>query len=88
MRVTGGDFYVVGGVTAIVIGAAAMLLLFRLVDRAVGRWEAVVAVVFHSANRILRSDVVVQGGGEECLLIAARSLNEAHCQVYDGPAEF
>jgi len=45
MRVTGGSFYVVGGITAIVIGAAAMLLLFRLVDRAVGRWEAIVAVV-------------------------------------------
>jgi hypothetical protein len=45
MRVTGGDFYLVGGVTAMLIGAAAMLLLFRLVDRAVGRWEAIVAVV-------------------------------------------
>jgi hypothetical protein len=45
MRLTGGDFYVVGGVTAMVIGAVAMVLLFRLVDRAVGRWEAIVAVV-------------------------------------------
>ncbi len=45
MKVTGGDFYVVGGITAMVIGAVAMVLLFRLVDRAVGRWEAVVAVV-------------------------------------------
>jgi hypothetical protein len=45
MRLTGGDFYVVGGITAMVIGAVAMVLLYRLVDRAVGRWEAVVAVV-------------------------------------------
>jgi hypothetical protein len=44
-RVTGGDFYVVGGLTALVLGAVAMVLLYRLVDRAVGRWEAVVAVV-------------------------------------------
>ncbi len=45
MKVTGGDFYLVGGLTAMVIGAVAMVLLYRLVDRAVGRWEAVVAVV-------------------------------------------
>lgn len=45
MKVTGGDFYVVGGITAMVIGAAAMVLLYRFVNEAVGRWEAVVAVV-------------------------------------------
>ena len=44
-KLTGGGFYVVGGITAMVIGAVAVYLLFRLVDRAVGRWEAVVAVV-------------------------------------------
>ena len=44
-RVTGGSFYVVGGITAMVIGAVAIYLLFRFVDRAVGRWEAIVAVV-------------------------------------------
>ncbi len=45
MRLTGLDFYVVGAVLATLLGAVAMVLLFRLVDEAVGRWEAVVAVV-------------------------------------------
>ena len=45
MRVTGLDFYVVGAVLATLLGAVAMVLLFRLVGEAVGRWEAVVAVV-------------------------------------------
>lgn len=45
MRVTGASFYVVGSLTATVMGAVAMVLLYRLVDRAVGRWEAMVAVV-------------------------------------------
>lgn len=45
MRLTGLSFYVAGGLLAAAIGAVAVLLLFRLVDRAVGRWEAVVAVV-------------------------------------------
>ncbi len=45
MRVTGLSFYVVGGLLATLIGAVAMVLLFRLVDKAVGRWEAIVAVV-------------------------------------------
>ena len=45
MRLTGLSFYVVGAVLATLTGAVAMVLLFRLVDQAVGRWEAVVAVV-------------------------------------------
>ncbi len=45
MRVTGGSFYVVASLTAMLVGAVAVVLLFRLVDRAVGRWEAIVAVV-------------------------------------------
>ncbi|MDQ6716430.1 MAG: hypothetical protein M3Z83_10010, partial [Actinomycetota bacterium] len=45
MRATGGDFYVVGGLTSMLMGAVAVVLLYRLVDRAVGRWEAIVAVV-------------------------------------------
>ncbi len=45
MRITGLDFYVVGSVLATLLGAVAMVLLFRLIDRAVGRWEAIVAVV-------------------------------------------
>lgn len=45
MRLTGLDFYVVGAALATLLGAVAMVLLFRLVDEAVGRWEAVVAVV-------------------------------------------
>ncbi len=45
MRVTGLPFALVGPVLSTLIGFAAVHLLFRLVDRAVGRWEAVVAVV-------------------------------------------
>ena len=45
MKVTGIGFYVAGSLVATLIGAAAVILLFRLVDGAVGRWEAVVAVV-------------------------------------------
>ncbi len=45
MRVTGLDFYLVGSTLALVLGAVAMVLLFRLVDSAVSRWAAVVTVV-------------------------------------------
>lgn len=45
MRVTGLGFYVAGGLLSMLLGATAMVVLFRLVDRTVGRWEAVVAVV-------------------------------------------
>jgi len=45
MRVTGLSFYVAGGLLSMLLGAAAMVLLFRFVDRTVGRWEAVVVVV-------------------------------------------
>lgn len=45
MRLTGLSFAVAGGLANMVLGGVAMVLLFRLVDRAVGRWEAVVAVV-------------------------------------------
>ena len=43
MRVTGADFYVAGSTLSLVVGAVAMVLLFRLVDDAVGRWPAIVA---------------------------------------------
>lgn len=45
MWVTGLPFLVVGPVLSTLIGFVAIHLLFRLVDGAVGRWEAVVAVV-------------------------------------------
>lgn len=45
MRLTGLDFYVVGSTLSLLVGAVAMVLLFRLVDEAVGRWTAIVAVV-------------------------------------------
>ncbi|MBK6888359.1 MAG: hypothetical protein IPH03_19215, partial [Tetrasphaera sp.] len=45
MRVTGLDFYAAGSSLSLVLGALAMLALFRLVDEAVGRWSAIVAVV-------------------------------------------
>ena len=45
MKVTGLPFSVVAPMLSIVIGFAAMHVLFKLVDQAVGRWEAIVAVV-------------------------------------------
>ncbi|MCU1538868.1 MAG: putative integral rane protein [Humibacillus sp.] len=44
MKVTGLPFEVVGPLFSTLLGFVAMHLLFRLVDRAVGRWEAIVAV--------------------------------------------
>jgi hypothetical protein len=45
MKVTGLPFIYVGPALSLVIGFFAMHLLFKLVDRAVGRFEAVVVVV-------------------------------------------
>ncbi len=45
MRLTGLSFYVAGGLLSMLLGAAAMVVLFRLVDRTVGRWEGVVTVI-------------------------------------------
>lgn len=45
MWVTGLPFAIVGPLLSTLIGFVAIHLLFRLVDRAVGRWEAIVAVV-------------------------------------------
>ena len=45
MKVTGLPFEVVGPVLSTLIGFVAMHLLFKLIDQAVGRWEAIVAVV-------------------------------------------
>lgn len=45
MWVTHLDFYVVASTFSLLVGAVAMVLLFRLVDDAVGRWPAMVAVV-------------------------------------------
>ena len=45
MAVTGLPFVVVGPVLSTLLGFAAMFLLFKLIDEAVGRWEAIVAVV-------------------------------------------
>lgn len=44
MSVTGLPFVVVAPMLSTAIGFAAVYVLFRLVDRAVGRWEAIVAV--------------------------------------------
>jgi hypothetical protein len=49
MSVTGLPFDVVGPLWAMVVGALAVVLLFRLVDEAVGRWEACVVVVATSS---------------------------------------
>lgn len=45
MKVTGLPFALVAPTLSTVIGFAAMYMLFKLVDQAVGRWEAIVAVV-------------------------------------------
>ncbi|EWT00135.1 integral membrane protein [Intrasporangium oryzae NRRL B-24470] len=45
MKVTGLPFVVVAPILSTLIGFAAMYFLFKLVDQAVGRWEAIVAVV-------------------------------------------
>ncbi|MEO7130697.1 MAG: hypothetical protein ABIZ07_04910 [Dermatophilaceae bacterium] len=45
MQVTGLPFIIAGPLLSTVIGLVAMWALFRLVDRAVGRFEAIVAVV-------------------------------------------
>ena len=45
MAVTGLDFHLVASTLALLFGAVAMVLLFRLVDQALGRWYAVGAVV-------------------------------------------
>jgi hypothetical protein len=45
MRVTGLPFEVVAPLLSTIIGFVAMYMLFKLVDEAVGRWEAIVAVV-------------------------------------------
>ncbi|HET8989467.1 MAG TPA: hypothetical protein VFN43_13210 [Humibacillus sp.] len=44
MKATGLPFEVVGPLLSTLIGFVAMHLLFKLVDQAVGRWEAIVAV--------------------------------------------
>ncbi|MFC3807456.1 hypothetical protein [Terrabacter sp. MAHUQ-38] len=45
MKLTGLPFALVAPALSTVIGFVAMHLLFKLVDQAVGRWEAIVAVV-------------------------------------------
>ena len=45
MRATGANFYVAGALLSTVVGAIAVVLMFRLVDRAAGRWSAIVATV-------------------------------------------
>jgi hypothetical protein len=45
MWLTHGDFYVVGSTLSLLVGAVAVVLLFRLVDRAAGRWSAIVGTV-------------------------------------------
>ena len=45
MKVTGLPFVVVAPLLSTLIGFVAMYMLFKLVDQAVGRWEAIVAVV-------------------------------------------
>lgn len=49
MAVTGLDFYVAGSSLSLVVGAVAVLAMFRLVDQAVGRWSAIVTTVLVSS---------------------------------------
>lgn len=45
MRLTGLPFVVVGPILSTLIGVAAILMLFKLVDEAVGRWAGIVSVI-------------------------------------------
>ncbi|WP_245963434.1 hypothetical protein [Terracoccus luteus] len=65
MTVTGLPFDVVGPLVSTVIGFVAVYLLFRLVDRVVGRWEAIVAVVatsFYIASPIFSASYTESTG--------------------------
>ncbi len=42
MWLTRADFYVAGSTLSLIVGAVALVMLFRLVDEAVGRWSAIV----------------------------------------------
>jgi hypothetical protein len=67
MRVTGLDFYVAGGLLSTVVGAVAMVLLFRLVDRAAGRWSAIVATV--ATTTWVAAPVLQTDYSEACALL-------------------
>ena len=72
MRATGANFYVAGALLSTVVGAIAVVLMFRLVDRAAGRWSAIVATVATStwvAALVLQTDY-----SEACLLYTSRCV--------------
>ena len=73
MRVTGWDFYVAGSTLSLLVGAAALVVIFRLIDDAVGRWEAIVVttlVATYVAAPVLQTSYT-----ESCaLLVVATAL--------------
>jgi hypothetical protein len=67
MRLTGWGFYVAGSTLSLVAGAVAIVLLFRLVDSAVGRWSAIVTVV--ATSSYLAAPVLQTNYTESCALL-------------------
>ncbi|MBK8468839.1 MAG: hypothetical protein IPL45_03305 [Actinomycetales bacterium] len=67
MRLTGWNFYVAGSTLSLVVGAVAMVLLFRLVDRAAGRWSAIVATV--ATTTWVAAPVLQTAYSESCALL-------------------
>ena len=67
MRVTGADFYVAGSLLSLVVGAIAMVLLFRLVDQAAGRWSAIVGTV--ATTTWVAAPVLQTDYSESCALL-------------------
>ena len=68
MWLTRGDFYVVGSTVSLVVGAVAVVLMFRLVDDAVGRWSAITATVLVSSY--VAAPVLQTSYTESCALLA------------------
>ena len=65
MKVTGLPFIIAGPLLSTVLGLLAMWALFRLVDRAVGRFEAIVAVVatcFYMASPVFSASYSESAG--------------------------
>ena len=73
MTVTGLDFYVAGSTLSLVVGAAALVVIFRLIDDAVGRWEAIVVTTL--VTTYVAAPVLQTTYTESCaLLVVATAL--------------
>lgn len=68
MWLTRADFYVSGSTVSLVAGAIAVVLLFRLVEAAVGRWSAIAVTVLVSTY--VAAPVLQTSYTESCALLA------------------